>query len=153
MPPASSDQILTQTLRRLWPDGVPVDAGTIDTAPPDRGAYLLAIHLDDALDIPRSSGPWHLPAGWYVYAGSARGPGGIGARLRHHFRREKRAHWHVDHLTLRATAIHALALEGGAECEIVAGLLGTSGFTPGPAGFGSSDCTCCPAHLLIAGLE
>ncbi len=41
-----------------------------------------------------------LRPGWYVYVGSAFGPGGVRARLAHHRKRAARPHWHVDHLRL-----------------------------------------------------
>lgn len=89
-----------------------------------------------------------LPAGWYAYCGSAYGPGGIRARLRRHFRRDKTLHWHVDHLTVLAEPIEALAIAQGSECAIAAHLTRTRLFEPALPGFGSSDCTTCPSHLL-----
>lgn len=36
--------------------------------------------------------------GYYVYVGSAFGPGGVAARVGRHFRREKTLRWHMDYL-------------------------------------------------------
>ena len=46
------------------------------------GAYLLLLALGRPLALAiRGLPPAILPPGWYIYAGSARGPGGIRARL------------------------------------------------------------------------
>ncbi len=64
------------------------------------GAYVLLIGLARPLELPiaRLSRPTLAP-GNYVYCGSARGPGGLAARVGRHLRQDKRPHWHVDHLT------------------------------------------------------
>ena len=71
-----------------------------------RGAYVLILNLvqEVHLDRPRHAAR-ALSPGWYIYAGSARGPGGIRARLARHFREEKRIHWHIDQLTSAAGAL------------------------------------------------
>ena len=112
------------------------------------GAYVLLLHLAAPVAFSRRGLGSAVLSGWYAYAGSARGSGGIGARLRHHFRADKRIHWHVDELTLAADRMTALAIPGGSECEIVARLLQSKRFVPALKGFGSSDCPTCPAHLL-----
>ncbi|MCP5395844.1 MAG: GIY-YIG nuclease family protein [Sphingomonadaceae bacterium] len=89
-----------------------------------------------------------LPPGTYIYAGSANGPGGMRARLRRHFRKDKALRWHVDELSVRASSMAALAIEGGSECAIVEALLASGRFTIPLPGFGSSDCKACAAHLL-----
>jgi Uri superfamily endonuclease len=43
--------------------------------------------------------PIKLPAGRYLYCGSAKGPGGLKARLSRHTRRGKSVRLHVDQLT------------------------------------------------------
>lgn len=111
------------------------------------GAYLLEIELDRSLAVTIRGAALTLPAGRYAYAGSARGPGGIAARVARHMSRDKRPHWHIDQLTLATSKISALALPGGSECELVRSLLDRGARVPIP-GFGSSDCRTCPAHLL-----
>ena len=72
----------------------------------------------------------------------------LGGRLRRHLRPDKALRWHVDHLTT-AGRIFALGLApGGQECALVDGLGRRPGVTVPLAGFGSSDCARCPAHLL-----
>lgn len=132
----------------LLPGAVAVSPESIEEAPGEGGAYLLLIHLANPVDVAIGKVRGRLPAGWYAYAGSARGPGGLRARLRRHFRREKSLHWHVDRLTIVGDRLAAMAVPGGSECAL-AGRLGEAGLAaPALAGFGSSDCATCPAHLL-----
>ncbi len=115
-------------------------AKTPDELPDQAGAYLLVLRLGQ----PEAE----FPAGWYLYAGSAYGPGGIRARVRRHMRLDKAIRWHVDRLTAVAESIAALAWPGGGECALVACLADVPGVTFPAPGFGSSDCTRCRAHLL-----
>lgn len=88
-------------------------------------------------------------AGIYLYAGSARGPGGIAARLRHHWRRSARPRWHVDYLRRAATPVGAGFRTGAArlECRWAALLAALPGVAAGPSRFGASDCAC-DTHLF-----
>ena len=118
-------------------------------APPaDPGAYVLVLRLAEVqtLDLPRLGNPV-LPAGRYAYCGSARGPGGLAARVGRHLRREKAVRWHIDRLTAIAAIERVLWQVGGEECDLVSRLTGAGASAPIP-GFGSSDCRACPAHLL-----
>lgn len=114
-----------------------------------KGAYALVLRLDEAIHIefPRVTRDQLMP-GWYVYVGSARGRGGIRARVTHHFRSEKTAHWHIDRLTVNAAEMLALAVADGHECELVGKLLKSPEFKAVAAGFGSTDCRLCESHLL-----
>jgi Uri superfamily endonuclease len=130
------------------------DVGAVTQAallPAVSGAYLLLVRLASALllgspGLSRAT----LPPGCYVYAGSARGPGGIRARARRHLRRGKRPHWHVDGLTEAAADLWVFAVPGGRECDLVRALLRQPAFEIALAGFGSSDCRSCASHLLAA---
>lgn len=131
---------MADTLHALFPE----------CTAPDRspGAYLLLITLDASLQFTLRAKPVSLRAGTYAYAGSARGSGGIAARVARHLRREKKPHWHVDALTIAASEITPLAFPGGSECALVERLIASGhGEVPLP-GFGSSDCRSCEAHLL-----
>ena len=116
-------------------------------APPLPGAYVLAVELAAAplaVTLPNrpaaSLGPGH-----YLYCGSARGPGGLRARLSRHMRRGKTIRWHIDRLTETGAVLGAWFFPGGDECELVA----TLSSLPVPiAGFGSTDCARCRSHLL-----
>ncbi len=112
------------------------------------GAYALALRLDTQVEVALGGVAGRLQPAWYVYAGSAYGAGGIRSRLARHFRRDKPLHWHIDRLTGAAAALGAVAIEGGAECDIVAALERSGQFDFPLPGFGSSDCRHCPSHLL-----
>ena len=90
-----------------------------------------------------------LPAGRHAYAGSARGPGGVRARLLRHLRGEGARHWHVDHLRAAARPEAAWWLHGSArvECRWAAALAGLPAAERAPTGFGASDCGC-EGHLV-----
>ncbi|MEF3366356.1 GIY-YIG nuclease family protein [Methylocystis sp. 9N] len=115
-------------------------------APAASGAYALWLRLDGPVDVRAGKRQGVLPAGDYLYSGSARGSGGLRARLARHMRRDKRLHWHIDQLTAAATILGAFVEEGGDECALNAALEGL----PIPLrGFGSSDCPRCAAHLHL----
>jgi Uri superfamily endonuclease len=121
------------------------------TLPGDKGAYLLLIRLTTAARAPQSLAPGgSLPRGLYVYCGSARGPGGIAARVGRHMRTEKGLRWHVDYLTTRAASVRALAFPGGDECDLLYRVLGMDGVSVPLPGLGATDCASCPAHVLRA---
>lgn len=143
----SHDEVLVRVQEHL-PLFKPVTAQKIELAPANAGAYALMIHIGREIAFRRSRAEYTIPPDWYIYAGSAYGPGGIRARLRHHFRQDKPIHWHVDHLTVAADALEAVVLERGQECAIVSALTGSPAFRPAVGGLGSSDCRVCAAHLL-----
>lgn len=117
--------------------------------PPISGAYILAIRTARPVEITvRGLPAASLRPGWYAYAGSARGPGGLAARIARHLRIGKTPHWHVDRLTCAAARIDALAFPGAYECLLLARLRDLPGATIPLPGFGASDCTACPAHLV-----
>ncbi|WP_084798436.1 GIY-YIG nuclease family protein [Pleomorphomonas koreensis] len=138
---------LLPAIQRLLPGSERVAEDAPDTAFGGPGAYLLLLHLADPVRFARHGRAASL-AGWFVYAGSARGGGGVRARLGRHFRRSKPVHWHVDELTVAADRMAALVLPHGSECDIVDRLLRSGRFEPAFPRFGSSDCRRCPAHLL-----
>jgi Uri superfamily endonuclease len=123
-------------------------AGALPEIPDGLGAYLLLIGLAQpvVLNASRFAG-LEFPAGWYVYAGSAKGPGGLHARVARHLRRDKRAHWHVDHLTDDASVM-PLCFPGTDECSLMDALIAASAFTIPAPGFGSTDCRRCDSHLV-----
>ena len=119
---------------------------------PAPGAYVIFMELAETLELRATSlGSAILAPGRYAYCGSAYGPGGLRARLRRHLRREKALRWHIDHLTA-AGRIFALGLApGGQECALFEDLSRRPDVEVPLAGFGSSDCASCPAHLLRIG--
>ena len=121
-------------------------AADADALPVTPGAYLVLIDLKAAAPLPPRFGG-ALQPGLYVYAGSANGPGGIRARAGRHLKHDKPRRWHVDWLTADARCA-ALPLPAWDECATVAALATHGRFVAPVAGFGSSDCTTCAAHLL-----
>ena len=117
------------------------------------GTYVLALWLDASHTISIGRlGRFVFPSGWYLYVGSARGPGGVGARLRRHWRRGasgKRMHWHVDYLREYAVwgGAWARCSEQRLECTWADALRRLPGASTVAQGFGASDCRCV-THLV-----
>lgn len=69
--------------------------------PGDPGYYALVIRLDKEITVRTRGGRrFLLKPGLYVYIGSARGPGGVKARVERHMRRDKKPFWHIDYVTI-----------------------------------------------------
>jgi Uri superfamily endonuclease len=110
------------------------------------GAYVLAIELSQPIVVKLGNRPpTSLAAGRYLYCGSAKGPGGLRARIARHMRRAKAMRWHIDRLTEVGQVLGAWTFIGGHECELVAALAPLSAPIEG---FGSTDCRRCRSHLL-----
>jgi Uri superfamily endonuclease len=119
---------------------------TFEEIPAVPGAYVLAINLTAPLAVQiRAKPPLRLPIGRYLYCGSAKGPGGLRARLAHHMRGGKSIHWHIDRLTEAGTVLGAWTFPGEDECDLVTAL---SHLPVAIEGFGNSDCRRCTSHLL-----
>ncbi len=126
--------------------------------PPAPGSYGLRLELDaPARCVVGRLCAVDLAAGVYIYLGSARGPGGLRARLMHHARPAARPHWHLDFLRpplVVAGGWHCLNLPAPAqprpyECAWSQAALRLPGARPAAPGFGASDCqNNCPAHLI-----
>jgi len=115
------------------------------------GSYVLLCHVRATARIVAGRlGPLLLQPGYYVYVGSALGPGGLRGRLAHHLRPALRPHWHIDYLRA-AAPVEAVWFCYGPErrehlwARVLRDALG--GGVPF-AGFGSSDCNCA-SHLLF----
>jgi Uri superfamily endonuclease len=119
-----------------------------DAGSPGGGHYLLLVRLPAAGGLRIGARVMPFAAGWYVYAGSAQGPGGLAARLARHQRAEKRPHWHIDWLLAAAklTAIWARPGATGRECGWATALVAGGGRRQ-PGRFGSGDCRCA-GHLV-----
>ncbi len=98
-----------------------------------KGAYLLIIELDREITIENR---WNLKAGLYVYVGSAMS--GLIQRISRHMKKDKREHWHIDHLLRHGKILSVIMFpsEERLEEEISRYL---SRVLDGPRGFGSSD--------------
>jgi Uri superfamily endonuclease len=114
------------------------------------GTYALLIQLKrDATIAVGRLGSFRFPAGYYVYIGSALGPGGLKARLARHRRHDKTPHWHIDFLLAQAEILGIRIDESGQrlECQWARALLSAPGAQVVAPGMGSSDCGC-PSHLI-----
>jgi Uri superfamily endonuclease len=121
--------------------GLPAVSGTY--------ALLLLCRKPCPLKIGRY-GILHLQPGYYIYVGSAFGPGGLRARISHHLRIAERPHWHLDYLRpLTEPAEIWFCEESIRQEHLWAQLLNRSRGSRIPMpGFGSSDCRC-PTHLFF----
>ncbi len=81
--------------------------------------------------------------GYYIYVGSAKK--GFSKRVRRHFSKDKKLHWHVDYLSIEAKALEAF------KCKTDEHRLAelAKHFMEGIKGFGSSDCKCY-SHLFYS---
>ena len=91
-----------------------------------------------------------LKPGFYVYVGSAFGPGGLKARINHHIHYSDRPHWHLDYLRPAVSVweiwyTYDQVRREHQWAEIHAQT--RRAHTPLP-GFGASDCRC-PSHLFF----
>ena len=115
----------------------------------EQGVYALIIELHQKFRFSlRARGTQELRKGRYFYGGSARGPGGLRARIGRHLRANKRIHWHVDVLTNTGRIVCVWSSTDGEECELIRRVLSLAGSTVPIRGLGSSDCNTCPAHLV-----
>ncbi len=89
-----------------------------------------------------------LEAGYYLYVGSAFGPGGVRARVLRHCRVEKSLRWHIDYLRAMTTPWDAWYTHDPVPREHAwAEILSNMGDLSPVQGFGCSDCKCA-SHLF-----
>jgi Uri superfamily endonuclease len=121
--------------------------------PASHGTYVLHLFVSHAQPIKVGRlGLHHLPIGDYFYMGSARGAGGLRARVGRHLRGDGTLRWHIDYLRAVAEVRDVLytVTDTPLECvwsQALAQL--PDAFIPVPH-FGSSDCRLgCAAHLIV----
>ena len=114
-----------------------------------RGTYLLLLECNNKAKLSIGKlGKIYTEPGYYLYVGSAFGPGGIQARIRHHRKTAARPHWHIDYLRSAAELMDAWCVYGShCEHEWATGLMQNEAATMPLKGFGSSDCDCA-THLF-----
>jgi Uri superfamily endonuclease len=111
-------------------------------------ALVLSVSVNRRIQVGRL-GRLEVAPGFYVYVGSARGPGGVAARVGRHGRRRKVLKWHVDFLR-EVSSLEDVWFShspGATEHEWARAVAEIPGATVPLAGFGSSDCRC-PTHLF-----
>ena len=91
-----------------------------------------------------------LQPGYYVYVGSALGPGGLQARVTHHLMTVARPHWHIDYLRAHANPDEIWYCHDRIpwECRWASCISLMRGASIPLAGFGASDCAC-ESHLYF----
>lgn len=115
----------------------------------DVGTYALLLRAEDEQTIEVGAlGEMTVRPGWYVYAGSAFGPGGLRARAQRHARGDGALHWHVDYLRAVTTLASVWYTHDATrrECTWAGVLRGHAAARVPMKRFGASDCDC-PAHL------
>lgn len=120
--------------------------------PSTGGDYALWLRVSNPvlIDAGRLEGV-EMSSGWALYFGSARGPGGLKARLSRHIKpsTQKRAHWHIDYLTaaIPIQELWWLSHKKRSECRwaMIAAEIGHP-----VDSFGASDCRC-GSHLVQFG--
>ena len=113
------------------------------------GTYVLILGLPRLATIGVGRlGRFQFTVGWYAYAGSAHGPGGLAARISRHLRSPKPLRWHVDYLRAYARPVEIWYAVGTRkqECAWAQALSSLPGASIPAPRFGASDCHCL-AHL------
>jgi Uri superfamily endonuclease len=117
--------------------------------PAEPGTYALVLSCSVRRRIRIGQlGTMQLQLGYYIYVGSALGPGGLRARIARHLRRYKRTHWHIDYLRAHARLDEVWYWCGASRREhhLARALEKTPGVSVPLPGFGASDCSCA-SHL------
>jgi Uri superfamily endonuclease len=116
---------------------------------PGTYALVMACYSDQRVSVGKL-GRLRLRPGFYVYVGSAFGPGGLKARIAHHRKISKTPHWHMDYLrpALTLKEIWFTYDSSRREHQWADVLAGSRGATIPFSGFGASDCRC-KSHLVF----
>ena len=123
-------------------------APAIETQRP--GTYALILRARSAAQI--SVGRWgtlDVMPGYYIYVGSAFGPGGVSGRIQRHCRQNKTLRWHIDYLREVTTPVQAWCGYDSRDLEHRwAGIFTRLSGVISVSGFGCSDCRC-ESHLFF----
>ena len=115
-----------------------------------KGTYVLILQLQKNTKLQIGKlGCFKFMSGYYAYVGSAFGPGGLTARLKHHYTLSANPHWHIDYLRKTALVVEAWVCAGRTryEHEWAKNVYRLEYSSCPIKRFGSSDCGC-PAHLF-----
>ncbi len=113
------------------------------------GTYLLLLecNINAVLSIGKL-GKMNTETGYYLYVGSAFGPGGIHARVGHHQQIASRPHWHIDYFHTVVELVDTWCVHGSrCEHDWAHSLEHSETASVPLKGFGSSDCNCV-THLF-----
>lgn len=91
-----------------------------------------------------------IQPGYYIYVGSAFGPGGVRARVARHCRDAESMHWHIDYLRKYTTPLSIWYSHAPVHLEHqwAAALAKMKDIRP-VEGFGCTDCKC-ESHLFFS---
>jgi len=115
------------------------------------GTYAIVLYAGSCTGIRVGRlGRVRIEHGYYVYVGSAFGPGGTRVRVSRHLRDGKAKRWHIDYLREVATPVCIWCSYEPQNLEHQwARAIGDMPGISGIKGFGSSDCGC-STHLFFA---
>lgn len=119
-----------------------------------QGTYILEINAALPFSIEaKQFANLDFEKGFYYYFGSAQK--NIQKRLERHLRKEKKLHWHIDHITSKETnsiiSIYLLPkAEKSFECFSLAEISSRVSAVIPAENFGNSDCKTCRSHLLFS---
>ena len=116
----------------------------------DAGTYIVILSSDENRPVLIGAcGPLQLQPGYYLYAGSALGPGGLRARVGRHLGGTGQPRWHIDFLR-QVTLPHEAWLYTGHDrqehnwANALGNMPDVEATIPG---LGASDCSCA-THLF-----
>lgn len=115
----------------------------------DQGTYALLFKCTRPFQaLAGKLGLINVSAGYWIYVGSAFGPGGLRSRLAHHLKLSQCPHWHLDYIksALQPMAVWATTDRVKREHTWAAVFCGLKGASRPIAGFGATDCSC-RSHL------
>ena len=127
-----------------------ITSNIISRLPPRPGSYGLVLYLSRKTQVTIGKlGNFVFNKGYYLYLGSAFGPGGLRARLGHHLAISKRLHWHIDYLraAVGIKAIWMVDYQDNLEHIWAHQLLAANNEAVPVKKFGCSDCHCI-SHLF-----
>lgn len=119
---------------------------------PDGGVYLLKLRIEENKNIKIGAlGQNDFSAGYFFYAGTAQK--NIQSRVKRHYSKDKKLHWHIDYLLNEAELIDDFIFElpRAGECFLTE-LMKLNGGQVLVDGFGASDCSC-RSHLIYFSFE
>ena len=117
----------------------------------EAGSYILVLKAEARSEVEvGSAGLLTIEPGYYLYLGSARGPGGVVARVGHHYRQTANPHWHIDYLRAETELVDVWYIYSQQSYEHSwADYFLAQEETKIPlGGFGASDCDC-QSHLFF----
>ena len=118
--------------------------------PADKGTYALIMRCRKAGNTTIGKlGRMALRPGFYIYVGSALGPGGIQARVSRHRKRDKKLHWHIDYLRRHTALIEIWTLTDAHNREHEWASTLAAQYEIAQQRFGASDCRCV-SHLFYS---